>query len=140
MAEVQMFEAEKFVWVDETGCDRRDNVRKLGYALRGERPVYHRWLHRGRRISAIAALATDGVVALELTKGTVDGTKFVDFVQGKLIPEMLPFDGENPRSILVLDNCKIHHVAEVEVVFQQAGILVIFLPPYSPDFNPAEEL
>ena len=71
-------------------------MRKLGYALRGERPVYHRWLHCGQRISAIAALATDGVISVELLKGTVDGDNFSDFVQGKLIPEMLPFDGENP--------------------------------------------
>ncbi len=47
MAEAQLFDADTFVWVDETGCDKRDHtyVRKLGYALRGERPVYHHWLH-----------------------------------------------------------------------------------------------
>ena len=45
MAEVQMFDAKQFVWVDETGWDRRDKVRKFGYALRGQRPVYHRLLH-----------------------------------------------------------------------------------------------
>lgn len=140
MAEVQMYDAQKFVWVDETGCDRRDQVRKFGYALRGQRPVYHRLLHRGNRISAIAAIAHDGVIALDLTQGTVDGSRFVDYVRGQLIPEMLPFDGENPHSILVLDNCAIHHVREVTQLLQEAGILLFFLPPYSPDFNPAEEL
>ncbi len=140
MAEAQMFDGDKFVWVDETGSDKRDQVRKLGYALRGERPVYHRLLHRGQRISTIAAVATDGIVSIEVTKGTVDGETFADFVRGKLIPEMLPFDGENPKSIVVLDNCSIHHITEVENLFQMAGILVLFLPPYSPDFNPAEEL
>ena len=140
VSEALTFDADKFVWVDETGCDRRDQVRKLGYALRGERPAYHRLLHRGNRISSIAALSTDGVVAIEITKGTLDGEKFADFVRGKLIPEMLPFDGENCRSIVVLDNCSIHHVSEVEDLFKQAGILVLFLAPYSPDLNPAEEL
>ncbi len=139
MAEVQMYSADKFVWVDETGCDKKDQIRRFGYALRGEYPVYHRFLHRGKRISAIAALSTDGVVALELTKGTVDGSKFVDFIRGKLIAEMLPFDGENIRSILVLDNSSVHHV-QVSELLDQAGILHFFLPPYSPDFNPAEEM
>ena len=52
---------------------------------------------------------------------------------------MMPFDGVNPRSILVMDNCTIHHVNEVEAILRQAGIVVLFLPPYSPDYNPAEE-
>ena len=105
LAEVLLYSKEQFVWIDEIGCDRRDQVRKSGYALRGERPVYHRLLHRGRRISAIAALASSGLVALDLTQETVDGEKFMDFVRGSLIPEMLPFDGHNPKSIAILDNC-----------------------------------
>ena len=42
-------------------------------------------------------------------------------------------------SILIMDNCSVHHVNEVREVLQQAGILVLFLPPYSPDLNPLEE-
>ena len=140
MAEVQYHRTDQFVWIDETESDRRDHIRKSGYALRGERPVYHRILHRGQRISAIAAVASDGVVAVELMKGSVKGGKFVDFVRGSLIPEMLPFDGKNSRSIAVLDNCSIHHVLAVAELFREAGILVFFLPPYSPDYNPIEEL
>ena len=115
MAEVQWFSPDKFVWVDETGSNKKDQVRRCGYVLRGEYPVYHRFLHRGQRISAIAALSADGVIALELTKGTVDGSKFVDFI----------------RSILVLDNCSVHHVQEVSELLDEAGILHFFLPPYS---------
>ena len=140
MADVQWFSPDKFVWVDETGCNKKDQIRRCGYALRGEYPVYHRFLHRGQRISAITALSADGVIALELTKGTVDGSKFVDFIRGKLIAEVQPFDGENTRSILVLDNCSVHHVQEVSELLDEAGILHFFLPPYSPDFNPAEEM
>ena len=93
-----------------------------------------------QRISASAALFADGVIALELTKGTVDGSKFVDFIRGKLIAEMQPFDGENTGSILVLDNCSVHHVQEVSELLDEAGILHFFLPPYSPEFNPVEEM
>jgi len=59
--------------------------------------------------------------------------------QRKLIPEMKPFDGENSKSIAIFDNCSIHHVAKVEAAFMEAGILVFYLPPYSPDLNPVEE-
>ena len=65
---------------------------------------------------------------------------FLEFIQGKLVPEMLPYDGENPQSILVMDNCSIHHVQPVLETLRLMGILVLFLPPYSPDMNPIEEM
>ena len=52
----------------------------------------------------------------------------------------MQFDCENSRSIAVLDNCSVHHVPEIEALFQQAGILLYYLPPYSPDLNPVEEM
>ena len=53
---------------------------------------------------------------------------------------MRTFDGINPASIAVIDNLSVHHVQEITDLFQQAGILLFFLPPYSPDLNPMEEL
>ena len=53
---------------------------------------------------------------------------------------MLPFDGQNPRSIIIMDNLTVHHTEEIEDIFRQVGILVLFLPPYCPDLNPAEEM
>ena len=44
--------------------------------MKGERPVYHRLLHQGQRVSTIAALCTDGILSIECTLGTVDGDKF----------------------------------------------------------------
>ena len=138
--EVQHYQPEQFVWVDESGCDKRDHIRKFGYALRGEPPVCHRFLHRGQRISMITALSTTGIVANEIIKGTVNGETFLDFVHGSLIPNMLPFDGANPSSIVVMDNCSVHHVQPVLDAFDQAGIVVFFLPPYSPDMIPVENV
>ena len=48
---------------------------------------------RGKRISAIAAISCEGLVGVELTTGSVNAEKFLEFVQGTLIPEMEPFDG-----------------------------------------------
>ena len=140
MADMQFFNTSQIVWLDETGCDRQDHIRKYGYSLRGERPVYHRYLHRGTRVSAITAMCTDGILATEAFRGTLNGRKFIDFLRGSLIPEMLPFDGSSARSVLVLDNCSVHHVGSALELLRQAGILVIFLPPYSSDLNPVEEL
>ena len=90
-------------------------------------------------MNAIAALSVQGIIALEIEAGTVNGLKFFDFLRGTLIPNMMPFDGQNPTSILVMDNCAIHHVREVVELASKAGILLLFLPLYSPDLNPAEE-
>ena len=90
----------------------------------------------GEHISAVAAISSDG---LKLKKGTVDADYFVDFVRGSLVPNM-PFDGTNSKSIAIMDNCSIHHVQAVMVnIFDAAHILLLFLPPYSPDYSPTEE-
>ena len=140
MAEIQFFGVNQLVWVDETGSDNRDSIRKFGYSLKGKPPVYNRFLHRGERISAICAMSTNGVLEYTFTKGTVNGEVFLDFIQGTLIAEMLPFDGENPRSILIQDNCSVHHVQPVTETPRQMGILILFLSAYSLDMNPIEEL
>ena len=86
LAEIQFYNVQQFVWLDETGSDRRDHMRKFGYSLVGEPPIYHHLLHQGKRISAIAAMSTAGLVTYELVDGSVDGHKFLEFVQRKLIP------------------------------------------------------
>ena len=53
---------------------------------------------------------------------------------------MHPFDGTATKSIAILDNCSIHHVYEAKQEFEDAGILLLFLPPYSPDLNPTEHI
>ena len=44
------------------------------------------------------------------------------------------------QSIVVMDNASIHHVDGIVDMIQEVGAMVMFLPPYSPDFNPIEEL
>ena len=139
MAKVLLYPKIMYVFLDETDCDNRSFMRKYGNAIRSEVPVCRRLLVRGQRISAIAAISCDGVVALEMKKGTVDSDIFYDFVRGSLIPQMQTFDGVSARSVVIMDNCSIHHVPEVKDIFARSGIPVFFLPPYSPDNNPIEE-
>ena len=56
---------------------------------------------------------------------------FYKFARGSLIPYF------HAKSVVIMDNCSIHHVDYVEQLFHDAGIL-LFLPPYSPDINPIE--
>ena len=139
MARMYSYKHHLLVWVDETGSEHRDYVRQYGYAIRGERAVSHRLLGRGQRVSAIAAISTEGVVTVDLHKGSVDTDVFADFVRGSLIPNMQAFDGEASKSIVIMDNLAVHHVEVIVELFREAGIVVFFLPPYSPDLNPIEE-
>ena len=69
-----------------------------------------------------------------------DGDIFYEFVQAHLIPQLMPFNGINPHSVVVMDNCSIHHCAEVVTTLRDVGVLVHFLPPYSLDFNLIEQV
>ncbi len=140
MAQCMLYKREMFVWVDESGSDARNHVRKFGYALRGVTPTNHRSLSRGQRVNAIAAMSTEGVIALELTKNTVAEDEFLDFARGTLIPSMNQYDGTSAKSIVIMDNLAVHHVHSVTALFKSSGIVVLYLPPYSPDRNPIEEL
>ena len=84
-------------------------------------------------------MSVRGVLDVKTVRGTCTGDTFYDFVHGHLMPHLMPFSGVNPHSVVVLDNCAIHNVAEVKTVLEEVGILVHYFPPYSPDFNPIEE-
>ena len=67
--------------------------------------------------------------------GAVTGDIFEQFV-----PHLMPFNGANQHSIVVMDNASIHHVDGITELIQGVGDIPLFLPPYSPDYNPIEEL
>ena len=128
-----------FVSLDETGADRHHLIRKCGYSLRNV-PLKHKiLLARGERVFGLAFMSMNGLLDVSITKGTTDGDTFYEFVQARLLPQLLPFDGQNPHSVVVMDNCAVHHVQEIVAMIEQVGAIVHFLPPYSPDLNPIEE-
>ena len=69
---------------------------------------------------------------------SVNGNRFFNFVRSSLIPIMHSFDGISARSIVVTDSCAIHHVQPVLDVLNDAGILLMFLPLRSPNYNPID--
>ena len=115
------------------------NIRKYGYSLRGL-PTYVHQLHvGGKRLSAIPVLTTNGIEDVYVTKDSVDGTKFEEFLIQCLLPIILPFDGINPNSVVIMDNASICHLERVQDLITGIGARLMFLPPYSPDLMPLEE-
>lgn len=80
------------------------------------------------------------MIDLGLYQGNVNGATFEGFVDEKLCTNLLPFDGINPRSVAIMDNAAIHHTQAAIDAINATGAIVLFLPPYSPDFMPCEEL
>ena len=140
ISDCALYSPEMMVFLDETGCDNRDSMRKYGYALRGHRATARRLLCRGKRVSSVAAIDVNGVLCVKSTLETINGDFFCDFLERFLLPQLLPFDGINPKSVVLLDNASIHHVPRAISLIQSVGALVHFLPAYSPDLNPIEEL
>ena len=103
----------------------RDVVRKVGDALRGMTPTCTQLLIRKRRISCIAAMSSNGIVAVKQTEQTVHSSIFFEFVHGSLLSNLEPFDGTNYHSVVVMDNCTIHHVEKVKELFREAGVLLL---------------
>ena len=129
-----------FVFVDEMGCDRRDRYRSFAYGIKGKTPMKKQNLFRGEHISAIVAMTNKGVLDFNIVTGGVSAETFDYFVINALLPKLQPFNVVNPCSVVVLDNASIHHASDMLPYVRNAGCLVYFLPPYSPDLNLIEYL
>jgi transposase len=138
VSDVSMYSKDMLVFLDESGLDKRNTLRKYGYSLRGRPPICCTELSRGRHLSLIASISTAGVNDCQLVEGGVNGDIFYEYVEKILLPHLMTFDGTNPQSIVILDNCAIHHVNETVQMMCSVGALIHFLPPYSPDYNPIE--
>lgn len=79
-----------------------------------------------------AGIALRGVVAPLYLHGSMTGEFFEAYVEQFLVPELRPDD------IVVMDNLSVHKMVAVRRLIEQAGALLLFLPPYSPDFSPIE--
>ena len=124
---------EFLVFIDETGADNHDCMRRFGYSLCGKPARAQKLLWRGHRVSAIVAMSQTGVLDCHVTTGTVDADVFDHFVRDSLSTVVQAFDGVNQNSVIVLDNASIHHMDKVVQSLKNTGVMVHFLPPYCPD-------
>ena len=124
--------AHQYVFVDESGV-ATDLIRRYARSLRGTRvgddtPCGHWEAH-----TIVAALRPTALTAPAVFNGPIDAVTFRAYVEQVLVPTLRPGD------VVVLDNLAVHKQPEVRAAIEQAGALVRFLPPYSPDFNPIEQ-
>lgn len=98
----------------------------------GERAAGKKGQKQGN-ISMVGAIRVDEILALYPYDGAIDGVKFLSFLDEHLIPTLKPDD------VIVMDNLRVHHIAEVKTRLENAGARALYLPPYSPERNPIEE-
>ena len=101
-------------------------------APRGERAVGAAPRNHGANVTLLAALTPDGVGAALAVEGAADRLVVEAYVGEVLVPTL------RPGQVVVLDNLSAHKGEEVRKLVEAAKCRLLFLPPYSPDFNPIE--
>jgi transposase len=133
LAHQRKIDPRRLVFIDETWI--KTNMAPLrGWGLRGRRldarvPHGH-W----KTLTFIAALRHDRVDAPCVIDGPINGDLFTAYVEQVLVPTLRPGD------VVVLDNLGSHKGNRGRRAVRQAGAHLLFLPPYSPDLNPIEQL
>jgi putative transposase len=121
-----------FVYVDESGFESAV-VRRYGRAPRGQK-VYGLRPGNSRPRTCLLAAQIEGVVqATQLWEGTCDTRLFNHWLEHALCPIL------QDHHVVGMDNAAFHHSATTKELIEQAGAILLFLPPYSPDLNPIEQ-
>lgn len=124
-------EASQLVFIDETWF-RTDMTPLRGWAMRGERLMAHAPGGHWKTTTLVAGLTTDGLIAPVVLDGPMNGDAFIAYVEQFLAPAL------EPGQIVIMDNLPAHKVAGVAEAIEATGAELLYLPPYSPDFNPIE--
>lgn len=131
------FRSYHLVYVDESGCDRRVGSRRTAWSPVGVTPVQITQFRREQRYQILPAYTQDGIVLVRVFQGSTDATVFEDFVE-QLLHHCNKWP--DPKSVLVMDNASFHYTARLKEICSEAGVKLLYLPPYSPDLNPIEEM
>lgn len=123
--------AKQLVFLDETAL-QTNMVRRYGRTRRGERLVDHAPYGHWKTTTFLSALRHDRLTAPTVIDGPVNGAIFLVYVRQVLLPTLQAGD------IVVMDNLSSHKLAGVRTTIESVGAQVLYLPPYSPDFNPIE--
>jgi transposase len=130
-AEVAPLAAEQFVFLDETSTTIA-LTRRYARAPRGERAHGSVPRNHGTPTTVLAALGPTGLGAVMTLEGAANTAAFTVYCRELLCPTL------QPGQIVILDNVSFHRAQTVRDLIEAAGCRLLFLPPYSPDFNPIE--
>lgn len=136
MHEISEFQSYQLVFIDESGCDKRAGIRRIGCSPLGITPIEVSKFHRDKHYQILRAYAQDGIVPSRIFRVSTDASIFEDFIE-----QLLQHCGKWPeaKSVLVMDNASFHHSERIKEICLSAGVKLVYLPPYSPDLNPIEE-
>jgi transposase len=123
----------RFVFLDETGT-ATNMARRYGRSPSDRRLVAAIPHGHWRTTTFVAGLRQTGIVAPLVLDGPMTGPAFRAYVEQFLAPSLAPGD------VVVLDNLAAHRVEGVRQAIKAAGASILYLPPYSPDLNPIEQL
>jgi len=121
------------VFVDESGANTK-MTRLRGRALGGQRLLARIPQGHSQTSTLISGLRLQGPCAPWLFDGPMNGEMFVAWVRQGLAPTLRPGD------VVILDNLSTHKIRGVRETLEAAGARLLYLPPYSPDFNPIEPM
>jgi transposase len=107
-------------------------TRTQAWAPVGERAVDDVPGNRWSNYSVIAGLRLSGIVAPMIIPGAIDGQVMLQWVEHCLVPELREND------VVIWDNLSVHTDDRLRLLIQNRGAQLVFLPPYSPEFNPIE--
>lgn len=119
------------IFLDETGA-LTNLVRTHGRSVCGSRCKSYAPAGHWKVMTAVAAIRLGGLSAPFTVDCPMDGEVFSVYVQRVLLPTLRPGD------VVVMDNLPAHKHPQIQAIIQTAGASVLFLPPYSPDYNPIE--
>jgi transposase len=105
-----------------------------GWAPKGQKLIGKAPFGRWRTQTFLAALRHDRIDAPCVLDGPINGQSFLAYVEQFLLPTLAPGD------VVILDNLGSHKSAAVRKAIRSAGAKLFFLPPYSPDFQPIEQV
>ena len=126
-------DVKRLVFIDESGA-KTSMARLCGRCDKGQRLRVRQPHGHWKTTTMISAIRIDGPVAPFAVEGAVDADVFRVYVERVLVPALRPGD------VVVMDNLQPHKAAGVRQMIQSAGADVMYLPPYSPDFNPIEPM
>lgn len=131
LEEIQTIDPALIVYSDETGIDDNE-VPLTGWSPRGERSYATKKAERSARYNITAALHMNQLFAPFLFQGYSTASTYETYIERVLAPSL------KPGMVLVIDNARFHKSKKVIDLIEAVGCRIIFLPPYSPDFNPIE--
>jgi transposase len=124
---------ERLVFLDESGFNTA-MTRGYARALSTARAVGQVSRNYGKNHTLICALSLAGPLVPLVIEGAMNGELFEWYVQDQLCPTL------SPGQVVVMDNLSSHHRASIRTLVEAQGCTLLYLSPYSPDFNPIEML